>query len=86
MPQIVPIKELKDTARVSEMCHKSSEPIFVTKNGYGDMVLMSMETFETMYQRQKLYRELDISERQIKDGKTKEVREALADVREKYGL
>ncbi len=86
MPQIVPIKELKDTARISEMCHGSSDPIFVTKNGYGDMVLMSMETFENMFQRQKLYRELDISERQIKDGKTRGAREALADVREKYGL
>ena len=41
------------------------------KNGYGDMVLMGMETFENMFQRQKLYRELDISERQIKDGKTR---------------
>lgn len=86
MPQIVPIKELKDTARISEMCHGSSDPIFVTKNGYGDMVLMSMETFENMFQRQKLYRELDISERQIKGGKTRGAREALADVREKYGL
>ena len=46
MPQIIPIKDLKDTAKVSEMCHKSSDPIFVTKNGYGDMVLMSMEAFE----------------------------------------
>lgn len=63
-----------------------SDPIFVMKNGYGDMVLMSLETLENMFQRQKLYRELDISERQIKDGKTRGAREALADVREKYGL
>lgn len=86
MPQIIPIKDLKDTAKVSEMCHKSSEPIFVTKNGYGDMVLMSMEAFEKIYQKEQLYRDLEISENEIRSGKTREAREALADVRKNYGL
>lgn len=86
MPQIIPIKELKDTAKISEMCHRTSEPIYVTKNGYGDMVLMSMESFEEMYRREQLYRELEISERQITDGKTREARAALSDMRKKYGL
>ena len=44
MPHIIPIRDLKDTAKVSELCHKTGEPIFITKNGYGDMVLMSMKT------------------------------------------
>lgn len=46
MPQIIPIKELKNTSEISEMCHDSDEPIYVTKNGYGDMVIMSMELYE----------------------------------------
>ena len=37
MPKIIPIKELKDTAKISEMCHENDGPIYVTKNGYGDM-------------------------------------------------
>ena len=86
MPQIIPIKDLKDTAKVSEMCHKSADPIFVTKHGYGDMVLMSMETFEEMHQKEQLYRELEISENEIRGGKTRSAREALSDVRENYGL
>lgn len=86
MPQIIPIKELKDTARVSEMCHESSEPIYVTKNGYGDMVLMSMEAYEEMHRKEHIYRELEISEQDIKAGKTRDARKALADVKEKYGL
>ena len=86
MPQIIPIKDLKDTAKVSEMCHKSSEPIFVTKNGYGEMVLMSIEAFEKIYQKEQLYRDLEISENEIRSGKTREAREALADVRKNYGL
>ena len=46
MPQIIPIKDLKNTSAISDMCHKTEEPIYVTKNGYGDMVIMSLETFE----------------------------------------
>ena len=46
MPQIIPIKDLKNTSEISDMCHKTEEPIYVTKNGYGDMVIMSLETFE----------------------------------------
>lgn len=48
MPQIIPIKELKNTSEISEMCHSADEPIYITKNGYGDMVIMSMEVYEQM--------------------------------------
>ena len=53
MPQIMPIKDLKDTSYISEMCHKSEEPIYITKNGEGDLVVMSVEAFE---RREELYR------------------------------
>ena len=46
MPKIIPIRELRDTTTMSELCHSTEEPIFITKNGYGDMVIMSLETFE----------------------------------------
>ena len=45
MPQIIPIKDLKNTSEISEMCHRATEPIFVTQNGYGDMVIMSLDTY-----------------------------------------
>lgn len=45
MPSIIPIKELRDMTQISERCHDTDEPIFVTKNGYGDMVIVSMETY-----------------------------------------
>ena len=86
MPQIIPIKDLKDTARVSELCHQADEPIFITKNGYGDMVLMSMELFETTRKKWEIYSDIEISEEQIKLGKTKDARKALRTVREKYGF
>ena len=86
MPQIIPIKDLKDTTNVSALCHRTDEPIYVTKNGYGDMVLMSMELFETMRKKWDVYSQIELSESQIKQGKTKDARKALAEVRAKYGL
>ena len=86
MPQIIPIKELKDTTKISELCHASSEPIYITKNGYGDMVVMSMETYEATIRRDQINKELEISERQVAEGKTRPAKEALADLRVKYEL
>ena len=86
MPQILPIKELKNTAIISEMCHKADEPIYITKNGYGDMVLMNIELFETIQKKWSMYSDIEVSEHQIKEGKTKDARKALSDLKEKYGL
>ncbi|MDD6481025.1 MAG: type II toxin-antitoxin system Phd/YefM family antitoxin [Lachnospiraceae bacterium] len=71
---------------MSEMCHKAEEPIYITKNGYGDMVIMSMENYEEMIHKRSVYRELEISEQQITEGRTKEARSSLSSMREKYGL
>lgn len=54
------------------MCHKSDEPIFITKNGYGDMVLMSMELFEATQKKWNMYSDIEHSEQQIKEGRTKD--------------
>ena len=86
MPHIMPIKELKDTSAISELCHKAEEPIFITKNGYGDMVLMSMELFEARQKKWSMYSDIELSEQQIREGKTKDARKALSDIREKYGV
>ena len=55
MPQIIPIKDLKNTSEISDMCHKTEEPIYVTKNGYGDMVIMSMEFYESILRLMGMY-------------------------------
>ena len=86
MPQIIPIKELKNTSEISELCHKSDEPIYITKNGYGDLVIMSIESFENTMKQLKLYHDIEISEKQLSEGKTKEARASLASMREQYGL
>ena len=86
MPQIIPIKELKNTSAISQMCNESDNPIFVTKNGYGDMVIMSMATYEEKMAKLELYEQLAVSEEQFKIGKTKDARKALDDLKDKYEL
>lgn len=67
MPQIIPIKELKKTSEISEMCHEADGPIYITKNGYGDMVIMSMENCEAVMRQLAIYRDIEISEKQIEN-------------------
>lgn len=86
MPQIIPIKNQKNTSDISEMCHCTDEPIFVTKNGYDDMFIKSMETYEYKMKRIKIYEDIEASERQIKEGKVKNARRSLSSMRERYGL
>ena len=86
MPHIIPIKDLKNTSEISDLCHKTDEPIYITKNGYGDMVIMSMEIFESTMRQFSMYRYIEISEKQIENGQIKDARTSLAETRKKYGL
>ncbi len=86
MPQIIPIKDLKNTSEISERCHKSNEPIYITKNGYGDMVIMSMEIYENTMRLLSVYKDIELSEEQVKNGQVMDGRSALAEMRKKYGL
>ncbi|MBQ8188152.1 MAG: prevent-host-death protein [Lachnospiraceae bacterium] len=46
MPVIMPIKELRNTSEISDMAHRIQEPIYITKNGYSDLVIMSSELYD----------------------------------------
>ncbi|MBQ9196049.1 MAG: type II toxin-antitoxin system Phd/YefM family antitoxin [Clostridia bacterium] len=85
--QIIPIRDLKDTNAISKKCHDTAEPVFVTKNGYGDMVIMSMETYQRTMARVELYRllsegEADIAAGRVTDGETamQEILEGIGNV------
>ncbi len=82
--QIVPIRDLRDTTAISEACNNSREPIFITKNGYGDMVLMSMEVYERLTATAELYRKLMVAEQELADGQMLEGRAAFANLRARY--
>ena len=46
MPLIMPIKDLRNTTEISNIAHKEQEPIFITKNGYSDLAVMSSELYD----------------------------------------
>lgn len=48
MPQIRPITDLRDTNAISDACHARREPVYITKNGYGDLVVMSIEAYDDL--------------------------------------
>ncbi|GHV82566.1 prevent-host-death protein [Spirochaetia bacterium] len=68
MPQIKPITELRNTNEISEFCHKTDEPVYITKNGYGDMVVMSIQTWERDQALLEAYRKLDEVETALANG------------------
>ena len=86
MPQIIPIRDLKNTTAISERCHAVGEPIFVTKNGYGDMVVMSMEAYEERMRMLDVYAKLASAEQQVASGQVLSAEDSLKGLREKYGL
>lgn len=86
MPRIIPIRDLKDTAAVSRMCNESPDPVYITKNGYGDMVIMSMKAYEEKMCLLDVYTKLAEAEKEVQDGKTSGALTVLKGIRAKYGL
>ena len=48
MQRIIPMKDLRNTNENMDMCKESNDSVFVTKNGYGELVVMSMEAYESL--------------------------------------
>lgn len=85
MPQIIPIRDLRDTTKLSEMCNATNEPIFVTKNGYGDMVIMSMAAYEEKLARIDMYNKITEGKKQADKGHLSDGPTVMARLRGKYG-
>ncbi|MDR0908663.1 MAG: antitoxin PHD [Spirochaetaceae bacterium] len=66
---------------ISEFCHKWPEPVFITKNGEGDLAVMSMETYDSSMLRLELYRSIERGLDDIKNGRIVSKEELLANVR-----
>ncbi len=86
MPRIIPIRDLKDPTTISQMCNESTEPIYITKNGYEDMVIMSMRAYEEKMFMADVYSKLAEAETEIREGKVSDAHGGLKVLREKYGL
>ena len=69
MPAIRPISDLRNNSNeISEFCRSSREPVFITKNGVGDMVVLSVEMYERQQAQLELYAKLAEAEAEIASG------------------
>ena len=85
MPQIRPITDLRNTTEISELCHAKHEPIFITKNGYGDLVIMSIETYEEMLETAKIDATINEAEKEFAiNGELLDARDTLSSLRRRH--
>jgi prevent-host-death family protein len=69
MPTVRSISDLRNKAQeISAICHESDEPVFITKNGVGDLVVMSVEAYERTQTQLDLYRLLGEAEADVRAG------------------
>ncbi len=72
MPTIRPISDLRNNFNIiSDICHKNAEPVFITKNGQGDMVVMSLALYEKQQALIELYQKLSEAEAESQSNETK---------------
>ena len=65
MNMIRPVSDLRNNfAEISKTVHETAQPVFLTKNGYGDMVVLSMEAFENLQFESEIYFKLQAAERE----------------------
>ena len=84
MPAIKSSADLRNGYNeISKFCHTYDEPVFITKNGKGDLAVMSIETYERLVGKFELYRLIDEGLEDIKDGNTRSFSDAMSDIRER---
>jgi len=82
MPTIRPSADLRNNYNeISEFCHEYSEPVFITKNGTGDLAVMSIETYELLAGKLELYSLIDEGLDRHKQGKVKPMKESMRCIR-----
>ncbi|MDR3120376.1 MAG: type II toxin-antitoxin system prevent-host-death family antitoxin [Clostridiales bacterium] len=84
MPNIKSSADLRDNYNeISTFCHESREPVFITKNGQGDLAVMSIETYENLNGRLELYHLLDEGRTAVKAGRKRPLADVMTDIRRK---
>jgi prevent-host-death family protein len=82
MPTIRPSADLRNKYHeISEFCHQYPEPVFITKNGQGDLAVMSIETYEMLTGKMELYNLLDQGLKARDAGQVEPTNKVIADIR-----
>ena len=68
MAQIIPIRDLRKTTEISELCNSTNKPVYITKNGYGDLVIMSIKAYEERFADFDIVAKVKEAEAEVKNG------------------
>lgn len=79
----VPIRDLKDTAKIEKLCASTKAPVFVTKDGHEKLVVMDMKCFERLMGQAYEARIINKGFIDLMTGKTIDGKAALAEARKK---
>ena len=86
LPKILPVNELKNTASIMKTCKDSHVPIVITRNGYGEAVMMSVELYEELFAKTQAAALINAGLDEIDSGaKPADGKEFFASMRTKYG-
>ena len=86
MPAIRPSSDLRNGYNeISEFCHKYNEPVYITKNGTGDLAVMSIETYERLVGRFELYSLMEKGINDVEQGRVQNADDAFARIEQKLG-
>lgn len=84
--QIIPMRELKNTTEVERRCAEENGPVYVTKNGYGRLVVMDIDYYERTMKKMYEAQALQVAMEDLKAGRIVDGIAAMDAVRSKYGL
>ena len=85
MPVIKPSSDLRNNYNeISQFCHQYHEPVYITKNGQGDLAVMSIETYERLVGKFELYKLLDEGLDAIKSKDVRSFNEAFSDIQKGF--
>lgn len=83
MPAIRPSADLRNRYNeISEFCHKYSEPVFITKNGKGDLAVMSIEAYEQLNSSLELYKKIYEGISAEQEGRQRPFSDVVSDIKE----
>lgn len=86
LPKILPVNELKNTANIMKTCKESPVPIVITKNGYGEAVMMSVKLYEEMFDKMQVATMINSALDDIDNGAVPmDGKEFFDSMRSKYG-
>lgn len=87
MPAIRASADLRNKySEISAYCHATNEPVFITRNGQGDLAVMSIAQYDQLLEKVNLYSKLAEGLKDIKEGRVESFDSAMADIRKEIDV